>query len=305
MNVRRWIALAALGLVGTAACDRAATAPELRAGNPPVVHATMATIPVATRSHLLVDAQWLKANLHRPNVVVLYFGTQAKYDAGHIAGARLVAMTQFQHANGSITNEFNDLPTLRAFFAGLGVSTNDRVIVTGDRIVEAARGFLALEYAGYPQVAVLDGGLGAWVEAGGEATTAIPAPLPAGKLAPPAREDEVVSTDWMLAHFQDAGLTVVDALPAATYADHHILGATNAPYTLLMKSNDALVDVATMRALFATAGVHAQNQRVVVYCVSGLTSALDYFVARYLGFDASLYDSSWQGWTGPKFIAGV
>ncbi len=308
MLVRRWLPLLTLALAGVAACERSATGPaQLRDGNAPAVRATVADIPVATRPHLLVDAEWLKANIDRPNVVVLYFGAKAKYDAGHIAGARFIAMTDFQHSttlNGTtIGNELNDLPTLRAFMESKGVSTRDRVIATGDRIVEAARGFLMLEYLGYPQAAVLDGGLPAWVAAGGTVTVDVPDALPAGKLATPAREEEVVSTDWMLAHYADAGLTVIDALPASSYATQHIKYAKNLPYTSLMVADQKLVDVATMRSLFAAAGVDRQNQRVVVYCMSGLTSALDYFAARYLGFDASLYDSSWLGWSavgGPK-----
>ncbi len=307
MLVRRWIPVLALALAG-AACERSATGPaQLQNGNPPAVRATYADIPVATRPHLLVDAEWLQANIDRPNVVVLYFGAKAKYDAGHIPGAQLIPLTEVQHStvlNGvTIGNEFNDLATLRTYMESKGVSTRDRVIATGDRIVEAARGFLMLEYLGYPQAAVLDGGLPAWQAVGGLTATAYPDPLPAGKLAPPARTDEVVSTDWMLAHYADSELTVIDALPAASYAAQHIKGARNLPYTALMASNDKLVDVATMRSLFAAAGVDRQNQRVVVYCMSGLTSALDYFAARYLGFDASLYDSSWQGWSavgGPK-----
>jgi 3-mercaptopyruvate sulfurtransferase SseA len=39
------------------------------------------------------------------------------------------------------------------------------------------------------------------------------------------------------------------------------------------------------------------SSHVVTYCFSGMLSSVAYFVARYLGYDASLYDGSMFEWS--------
>lgn len=48
--------------------------------------------------------------------------------------------------------------------------------------------------------------------------------------------------------------------------------------------------------LFRAAGIHP-GDRVVSYRHIGRQVSLLYFVARYLGCDARLYDGSWQDWS--------
>jgi thiosulfate/3-mercaptopyruvate sulfurtransferase len=48
--------------------------------------------------------------------------------------------------------------------------------------------------------------------------------------------------------------------------------------------------------MFSTAGIKA-GYRVVSYCHIGQQATVLYFTARYLGFDARLYDGSWQVWS--------
>ena len=52
-----------------------------------------------------------------------------------------------------------------------------------------------------------------------------------------------------------------------------------------------------LRARFAEAGVK-DGQTVVTYCHIGQQASLVWFAARLLGFDARLYDGSFQDWAG-------
>jgi thiosulfate/3-mercaptopyruvate sulfurtransferase len=58
----------------------------------------------------------------------------------------------------------------------------------------------------------------------------------------------------------------------------------------LLKSADSLA------AIFKGGGVKT-GDRVVSYCHIGQQATVIYFVARYLGYDARLYDGSWQDWS--------
>jgi thiosulfate/3-mercaptopyruvate sulfurtransferase len=48
--------------------------------------------------------------------------------------------------------------------------------------------------------------------------------------------------------------------------------------------------------MFRGAGIQP-GDRVVSYCHIGLQATMAYFTARYLGYDARLYDGSWEDWS--------
>jgi thiosulfate/3-mercaptopyruvate sulfurtransferase len=61
----------------------------------------------------------------------------------------------------------------------------------------------------------------------------------------------------------------------------------------LLKSPDQI------RQLFAATGVTG-NKKAVSYCEVGLQASYVYMLARYLGFDAAIYDGSYSEWSDAK-----
>jgi len=76
----------------------------------------------------------------------------------------------------------------------------------------------------------------------------------------------------------------------------HIPGAITVPWQrnltdeALFRSNNEL------RSLYAERGVN-RDATVITYCRTGVEASMTYFVLRYLGFDASLYDGSFVEWS--------
>jgi len=77
----------------------------------------------------------------------------------------------------------------------------------------------------------------------------------------------------------------------------HLPGAVNVAFrevveaeSIKFKSKDQL------RELFRAAGVKPES-RVVTYCHIGQQASLLYFVAKYLGYEAALYDGSFTEWS--------
>jgi thiosulfate/3-mercaptopyruvate sulfurtransferase len=70
----------------------------------------------------------------------------------------------------------------------------------------------------------------------------------------------------------------------------------NIPFTAVVDASLRLKDKATLQSLFSQAGVKP-NQMVVTYCHIGQQASLLYLVARYLGFDARMYDGSFTEWS--------
>ncbi len=80
----------------------------------------------------------------------------------------------------------------------------------------------------------------------------------------------------------------------------HIPSAKNIPFSRLVEeSTNKFKNAEALRALFTEAGVK-QGDRVATYCHIGQQASLLYFVARYLGYEAHLYDGSFQDWSNRK-----
>src|ERR1700730_16165275 len=77
----------------------------------------------------------------------------------------------------------------------------------------------------------------------------------------------------------------------------HIPSAKNIPFSSLVEDpTNKFKSVAALRQLFSAAGVK-QSDSVTTYCHIGQQASLLYFVARYLGYDAHLYDGSFEDWS--------
>ena len=77
----------------------------------------------------------------------------------------------------------------------------------------------------------------------------------------------------------------------------HIPSAKNIPFSSLVdESTNKFKSVESLRDLFNTAGVKPADS-VATYCHIGQQASLLYFVARYLGYEAHLYDGSFQDWS--------
>lgn len=262
----------------------------------------------ALRSGMLVSAAWLQDHLQDPGVVVLQVGSdRAEYDAGHIPGARFLPLGAIlvPELNG-IRNEMPEVAQLDSVFGSLGVSPSARVVLYGAPLA-AARAFFTLDYLGAgDRAALLDGGLAGWLAEGRAVSQESASSAPVALRTAPDLE-RLVSADWVNDRLGAAGITLLDARPAADFRgeassglprEGHIPGAVNIFWQELIESTDrpVLKDVATLRQMFSEVGIQP-GDTVVSYCRTGMQASFSYFVARYLGYDARLYDGSFMEWS--------
>jgi len=76
----------------------------------------------------------------------------------------------------------------------------------------------------------------------------------------------------------------------------HIPSAVNIPFSTLADAANKLKDSAMLKSLLSDAGIK-QGDQIVSYCHIGQQATLVYFVAKYLGYDARLYDGSFEDWS--------
>jgi thiosulfate/3-mercaptopyruvate sulfurtransferase len=254
---------------------------------------------------MLVSTEWLAAHLRDESLVLLHVCSQKDYDAGHIPGARLATLADVSVTGAQgLRLELPPTKTLVEAFGRLGVMESTRVVVYPgtDSVPSATRVWFTLDYLGMGgKAALLDGGLAAWRAEGRPVSAEPPASAVRAFKARPSPE-AVVTAEWVRLHGADSGVALLDARLPEFYSGAsagnmpragRIPGARSVPYTSVFDEGGKLKPAEALRALLAPGG----PQLVVSYCHIGQQATVLYFVARYLGLDARLYDGSFQDWS--------
>jgi CubicO group peptidase (beta-lactamase class C family) len=254
----------------------------------------------AQNPSMLVSGDWLAAHLKDESLVILHVGSQRDYDAGHIAGARLVTLDNISVTDASgLRLELPAVPALEEAFGKLGIDDTSRVVIyAGTPSVQSAtRVWFTLDYAGAgDRAALLDGGIAAW-KAAGRPVSSESSPVRPSHFTAHPRPEIVVNAEWVRAHLGDKSVQLVDARMPEFYIGveaggmpraGHIPGARNVPYENLLGENGKLQGTETLASTAAL---------TVSYCHIGQQATVVYFAARYQGLDARLYDGSFQDWS--------
>jgi thiosulfate/3-mercaptopyruvate sulfurtransferase len=114
----------------------------------------------------------------------------------------------------------------------------------------------------------------------------------------------VANADWIKAHLEEPDVKIIDARDARSYRgivgqprSGHIPNAQSLSVSTLLDSTNRLKSKAELYKAFMSVGVKP-GMEVVSYCHVGQLASLVYFTARYLGYDARLYDGSFEDWSG-------
>ena len=235
---------------------------------------TAAAAPAA-RQDMLVSTDWLSKHLTDANVVVLHVSANRNaYDAGHIHGARFVALPELAVTRNGVPNELPEVPALQKVFETAGVSDNTRVILYGDTsVLPATRAYFTLDYLGHgDRAALLDGGLEKWRSEGRMLTKDAPA-VSAGSFTPRPKPEIVMQIDTVKDITAKGGQpgtpVLLDVRPTADYSGEkgtHIPTARNLNWmdSQVSREDQTLKPEASLRSLFETAGVK-EDRPVVTY----------------------------------------
>ncbi len=277
------------------------------------------------RSEMLVSTKWLSEHLADSKVVLLHVAREkSHYDDGHIPGARFVPWSELVTTRDGIANELPPVDQLQRLFSRLGVGSTARIILYGDNsVLSAARAYFTLDYLGQGgRTALLDGGLEKWKAEGHELSKDDVRPVES-KFEAVVNPSLVTDTLRMREYSAVAdGLTrghlaIIDGRPedqflgdptAANQRSGHIPGAASLFWVnqIASRENPTLRSPAELQSLFERAGVSA-GDKVVTYCNTGVQASQSYFVAKYLGYEASMYDGSFSEWSkadGTKVSTG-
>lgn len=258
---------------------------------------------------MLVSADWLRRGLGM--MTVLHIGDRAEYDSGHIPGAVLVELSSLLVQRDGTPNELPPVAELERVFAAAGVGPRGRIIVYSRDPLYAARAWFTLDYLGQgDRTSLLDGGLVKWAASGYELSkkNVVPQPRRFEARVVPQTVMRIGAMRELVRLRERFGtaLVLIDARPPAQFSGDEagegvkragaIPGAVNVPTALNFGADGAFRPASDLGAMYRKAGVTNESANVV-YCRTGMQASVTYFVLRYLGFDAELYDGSYLEWS--------
>jgi thiosulfate/3-mercaptopyruvate sulfurtransferase len=261
----------------------------------------------AQSTPILVSADWLEQHLRDPKLVIIHTaGQKGDYDAGHIPGARWLPWQAFTVAQqNGLSTEMPSVAVLDSVLEMIGISDDSRIVISGGPITNTARLYFTLDYLGLGQrTSLLDGGIDAWRESRRPLEQTAPN-VSRGSLTVRPVAAKLADATWLSGNLENPAVSVLDARVPEFYSglstnntprSGRIPGAMNVPFSWLTGEVSLFREPAKLARLFEQAGVR-KGSRVVTYCHVGMQASVLYLAARILGYDAAMYDGSFDEWS--------
>ena len=272
---------------------------------------------VAQREPMLVTVDWLADHLNDASLVLLQIGDKKDYESGHLPGAQFLEYASISTPHGQgLMLELPPVEQLVSAFEKLGVSNRSHIILYfgTNWVTPTARVYWTLDYLGLgDRTSILNGGLVAWQATHHPVSTKTKEPAK-GSIMPAPRREIVADAAWISSHLNQPAVTVIDARTHEFYNGSqsdgnprtgHIPGASNLSYLdVIDQDNNKFKSADVLNDLFHSAGLKPGNL-MVSYCHIGQRATVLYFTAKMLGYDAKMYDGSWEDWSRHKDLPMV
>ena len=270
----------------------------------------------------LVSTAWLADHLDDPGVRIFdatvhlrpaqpgpyrVESGRSDYEAGHIPGAAFVDLAR-DLSDASAALGFTRLKgeALAAALGAAGLDPALRIVCYSTSTpMWATRLWWILRAAGFPDVAVLDGGFARW-SAEGRPVESGSRTYPPARVRVTERPEAWADRDDVLAAIGDGGVCTLNALPAGVHTGEadvnygrkgHIKGSRNVPYAALLDADGLYRSDKDLRVLFGAVGA-LESPRVIVYCGGGISATMDALALVRLGRPSvAVYDGSMSEWT--------
>jgi thiosulfate/3-mercaptopyruvate sulfurtransferase len=188
----------------------------------------------------------------------------------------------------------------------LGISQNSQVVVYDSTEGSmASRMWFLLKYYGHKNVALLNGGLGAWLVKGYPIESGVNSNKPGNFSGHPNPKMVITSEDVKTLLKSDSYL-LIDARATERFSGEiepidrlagHIPGATNYPYAWNLNADGLFKSKQELKDIYTGLISDLPSEKIAVYCGSGVTSCVPLVAMQFAGLPlARLYAGSWSEW---------
>ena len=262
----------------------------------------------------IVSVDWLHAHLDHPALRIADVRWSLagppgieRYEGGHLPGAVFIdAQDELSSpGEGPGRHPVPGAEKLERVLGGHGIGNDHRVVAYDDAggSIAARLWWLYRHFGHAGMCAVLDGGIGAWTDAGLPLSTGAAA-NPAATWTAGAPRDDLVGTDAVEGMLGGESL-LLDARAGERYRGEtepvdtragHIPGAVSAPFAENLDASGRFLRPDLLRERYTALG--AADRPAVAYCGSSLTATHDLLAMELAGIEGGrLYEGSWSHWS--------
>ncbi len=281
------------------------------------------TVPFSAQARELsplVSTDWLAENRGEDGLVILDIrnaidgGNRETFEEGHIPGAVYSSYTEagWRQKEGDVPGKLPPVEDLERLIGSLGIGNDTDVVIVPAGVGatdfgSAARVYWTFKVLGHDDVAILNGGHRAWVEAGHDVQSGWNAPERA-QFDADFRPELIADTNEVQ-QAREAGVQLVDNRPAKQYQGEDKHPAARAAGTIpdsinlqqgqLVEDGTAfVVDREKLQTLMDQAGVSGDGE-TITFCNTGHWAATGWFTLSELaGLDnVAMYDGSMTEWS--------
>lgn len=217
----------------------------------------------------------------------------AAFEKGHVPGAVNLPWAKLNVSErDGIRNEFAEDAVFEEAISAAGLNAGDTLLIYDTNSLPG-RAFIALEYAGFKNIHVLDGGVAGF---GGDLSTdAVEVAKSEFKLTD--KHDVRVDKAYVESKLKSQDTVIVDGRNSDAFVDGHIPGAKSVVAARLLTEDKKILPQDVINNLLASRGID-KTKEILSYCGSGVAAANNYIALRNLGYtNVRIYDESWDEWS--------
>lgn len=243
---------------------------------------------------------WLQEYYRNPRRRVIALTPPDEFTAAHIPGAAQIDWSDLALVDSADATVEQWIGSVSTLLSMRGVFPDVSVDIYDGGTFYAARLWWVLDVLGHKSKAILDGGLPAWIEAGGEIESR--PPVLVADFPPCAAEPDfssLATVEQVEAAVEAGAATLVDAREPSEFAAGHIPGAVNVPFmeNAVPDSGGTWKSPSELLDMYRAVGV-TKDRAIIPYCSSGVRSATTWFTLKAIGFpDVRLFSGSFSEWT--------
>lgn len=217
----------------------------------------------------------------------------AAFEKGHIPGATNLPWAKLNVSErDGIRNEFAEDSVFEEIISAAGLSNGDTLVIYDNNSLPG-RAFIALEYAGFKNIHVLDGGIGGFT--GEQSTEAAAVTKSDFKLTD--KFDMRVDKAYVETKLKAQDTVIIDGRGSDAFVDGHIPGAKSLVAARLLTEDKKVLPEDVLNNLLASRGID-KNKEILSYCGSGVAASNNYIALKNLGYtNVRIYDESWDEWS--------
>lgn len=261
----------------------------------------------------IVSVHWLQENINAKNIIIFdatmpKIGSSSEENSTKERIPKAVFFdikNEFSNVNSKYPNTLLNETEFEFKAQNIGVNNNSCIVVYDDLgVYSSPRVWWMFKTFGFTNIAVLNGGLPAWKEAGFLTETSKKKNISKGNFIAKLQSEKVQFTQGVLASINQK-ICIADARskerflglqlePRKEVKSGHIPNSVSIPYTKLQE-NKKMKTVPELTSIFNE--VNPEKNDFIFSCGSGITACILALGAELLGnTNYSVYDGSWSEW---------